>query len=76
MTEPTQIKKSARERRFERVACEEFNAFERREYYLRMEERKERVAQLRLRISNLGNLAVAPKPGGSSDENGVNLRRQ
>jgi hypothetical protein len=44
----TKISESAQERTFKQVAREQFDAFERRERLIRMEERRERAVQLRL----------------------------
>jgi len=53
MTEPPQIQHSTLKRSFARIVREEFDAFERREYRLRMEERKERAAQFKLPIASI-----------------------
>jgi hypothetical protein len=49
MNKPTQIKNS--EDGFERIVSEQLDAFERREFQLRMEERNERAALLKLPIT-------------------------
>ena len=51
MAEANQIKKSAAYLKFERTAREQLDAFERHEYLIRMEERKERAAQLKLPVT-------------------------
>jgi hypothetical protein len=53
MDEPTQIKNS--EDGFERIVSKQLDAFERREYQLRMEERNERAEQLKLPMASTSN---------------------
>jgi hypothetical protein len=47
----TQISGSAKEKAFDKVVREQFDAFEREERRLRMEERLERATKLRLPIA-------------------------
>jgi hypothetical protein len=53
---------SVQERSFKRVAREQFDAFERQERLIRMEERRDRAAQLRLPTNELASSSKVLEP--------------